>query len=63
MWLQQQLIYNSPRMMASSVAVQGSGMLSVGGLLLSAGIRLSGETGLAAVLVMRLPVSQISLNY
>lgn len=48
--------------MASSVAVQGSGMRS-GPLLLSVGNRLSGVVGLAKVLVMRFPSKHTSYNF
>ncbi len=51
------VIYNLPNMIASSVAVQGLGMLSLLGLL-SVGNRPSGGDVLANVLVMRLPVKQ-----
>lgn len=56
------LISNLPNMMASNVALQGSGMLSVSWLL-SVGNRRSGPVGLAKVLVMRLPVKQRSYKY
>lgn len=52
-----QLTSGSPNMMASSVAVQGSGTFSVLWPL-SVGIRLSLAVGLAKVLVTRLPVQQ-----
>lgn len=54
--------HDSPNMMASSVAVQGSGMRS-GPLLLSVGNRLSGVVGLAKVLVMRFPSKHTSYNF
>ncbi len=49
-------------MMASSVAVQGLGMLSALWVL-SVGNRLSGVVGLDKVLAMRLPIKQRSYKY